>query len=426
MNNKIYYKAEKRLKTTFRSLKYRNYRLFFFGQSISLIGTWIQRIAAPWMVYNITGSAFMLGFVGFLGQLPTLLLSPYAGVLSDRMEKKKLLLITQVGLMLQALFLAILFLTNIIEIWHIIVLSILHGVFNSFDVPARQSMVVEMVDNKEDLSNAIALNSTIFNGARLVGPSIAGILIALTGEGICFLINAVSFIFVIASLMMMKLPPQNIADKSQNIISHFKEGYKYTFGFRPIRDVILLLFVINLFAMPFQVLMPVIAKQYLKGSSDTFGILMAATGIGALTGAIYLASRKNALGLAKMIYKAITVFGLGLILFSFSTNIVLSVCLMIITGLGMMLGTASANTVIQILADDDKRGRVMSFYSLAFLGTAPIGSLLSGWLADVIGAANAIMLGGIVILTAGFVYWKDYPNVRKVIEPIYIKMGMIK
>ncbi len=422
----IYTKTEKSLKQTFRSLKYRNFRLFFFGQGISLIGTWIQRIATPWLVYSITDSAFMLGFIGFLGQSPTLILSTYAGVVADKFDKQKLLIITQVGLMIQALILAILYLTGNIEVWHIIVLNIIHGILNSFDVPVRQSMVAELVDDKDDLSNAIALNSTIFNGARLVGPSVAGILIALTGEGICFLINALSFIFVIISIMMMKFPPHIPIKSDKSTSQHLKEGWKYTFGFRPIRNIILLLVVVNLFGMIYQVLMPVMAKKELGGGPNTFGILMAATGVGALIAAIYLASRKNALGLAKLIYTTVTIFGIGLILFALSHNFIISIALMVLTGMSLMLTTASGNTVIQTLVDDDKRGRVMSYYSLAFLGTAPIGSLLSGWLADMFGVTPTIIFSGIICIIAGIVYFKDYPNIKDIIKPIYIKMGILK
>lgn len=367
----------------------------------------------------------MLGFIGFIGQIPTLILSPYAGVVSDRVDKKKLLLLTQIGLMLQASILAFLALTELLEIWHLVLLIIMHGIINSFDVPVRQAMVAEMVDDKEDLSNAIALNSTIFNGAKLVGPSLAGVLIALTGEGVCFLINAVSFIFVIASILMMKLPPQEIKPSNKSTLTNLKEGWNYTFGFRPIRNIILLMVSINLFGMIYVVLMPVVAKQGLAGGSNTFGSLMAATGVGALIGAMYLASRKTALGLARLIYKAVAVFALGLIGFAFSQNFSLSLVLMVITGLGMMLSTASGNTVIQTLADDDKRGRVMSYYSLAFIGTAPIASLLSGWLADLIGASTTIFLSGLVVLLSGYLYWKDYPNIKGIIIDHYVKIGLM-
>lgn len=413
------------LKGIFRSLQYRNYRLFFSGQSISLIGTWIQRIATPWLVYHLTGSALLLGVVGFAGQIPTFILAPYAGVLTDRLNKYHILIGTQIAAMIQAFILAILYFTGTIEVWHILVLSMFLGFINAFDVPARQSLVIHMVDKKEDLGNAIALNSSMVNGARLLGPSIAGMLIAFTGEGVCFLVNGISYLFVLLFLMMMKvnLPAEN--KKESRVMEEMKEGFNYTFGFVPIKYIILLLALVSLMGMPYTVLMPVIAKEILHGSSHTFGFLMGASGLGALTGAFYLASRKNILGLGRIIPLATVVFGAGLIAFSLSKYYWLSMVLMVVIGLGMMLQMASSNTILQTIVDDDKRGRVMSFYTMAFMGTAPFGSLMAGSLAKSIGVQNTILIGGIACIIGGFVFARKLPEIRRAIHPVYVRLGFI-
>lgn len=409
----------------FRSLQYRNYRLFFSGQSISLIGTWIQRIATPWLVYHLTGSPFLLGLVGFAGQIPTFLLAPFAGVLTDRWNKYHILIVTQVAAMIQALILAFLYFNGSIAVWHIIVLSIILGLINAFDVPARQSLVIHMVGKKEDLGNAIALNSSMVNGARLLGPSIAGMLIAFTGEGVCFLVNGISYLFVLLFLLLMKV---NLPDKKNNdshVLEELKEGFNYTFGFIPIKYIILLLALVSLMGMPYTVLMPVIAKEILHGGSHTFGFLMGASGLGALIGALYLASRKNVLGLGRIVPMAAALFGFGLITFSFSSYVWLSLVLMVIIGLGMMLQMASSNTILQTIVDDDKRGRVMSFYTMAFMGTAPFGSFMAGSLAKTIGVQNTILMGGIACVLGAFVFAYKLPEIRKAIHPIYVKMGFI-
>jgi len=403
----------------FRSFQYRNYRLFFSGQSISLIGTWIQRIATPWLVYHLTGSVFLLGVVGFAGQIPTFLIAPLAGVLTDRWNRYHILIGTQILAMVQALILASLFFTETIEVWQIILLSMFLGCVNAFDVPARQSFVIEMVEKKEDLGNAIALNSSMVNGARLLGPSLAGLLIAFTGEGICFLINGLSYIFVIWSLLLMKVSPGIKKDHGKAVLTEFKEGFLYTFSFLPIKYTILLLALVSLMGMPYTVLMPVFAKEILHGGPHTFGFLIGASGLGALTGALYLASRKNAIGLHKIIPLAAILFGSGLILFSFSRFFVLSLFLMVITGLGMMLQMASSNTMLQTIADNDKRGRVMSFYTMAFMGTAPFGSLLAGGAAKIIGVPNTILFGGITIIAGAFIFMRKLPEITKTIQAIH-------
>ena len=425
MSGKNHTRTSDGLKSTFRSLKYRNYRLFFYGQSISLIGTWIQRITTPWLVYHLTNSVFLLGLVGFAGQIPTFLIAPVAGVLTDRWNRYHILIITQVAAMIQALILAFLYLNGTIEVWHIVTLSVILGCVNAFDVPARQSFMIEMVEKKEDLGNAIALNSSMVNGARLVGPSIAGMLIAFTGEGICFLLNGVSYLFVIASLLMMKIIPRVISKSNKHVVKEMKEGFNYTFGFPPIKYIILLLALVSLTAMPYTVLMPVFAKEFLHGGSHTFGFLMGASGLGALLGALYLASRKNVLGLDKVIPMAATTFGLGLIAFSFSRHIMLSMGLMVFIGLGMMLQMATSNTIIQTVVEDDKRGRVMSFYTMAFMGTAPFGSFLAGSLASRVGAPNTLLIGGLTCILGAILFSWKLPRLKEAILPIYVKMGIL-
>ena len=351
----------------FRSFQYRNFRLFFGGQSISLIGTWIQRIATPWLVYHLTGSALLLGVVGFAGQIPTFIIAPFAGVLTDRWNKYYILIGTQIAAMLQAFILAILYLSGHIQVWHIVVLSVFLGCINAFDVPARQSFVIEMVDKKEELGNAIALNSSMVNGARLIGPSIAGLLIAFMGEGICFMLNAISYLFVIASLLFMKVKPRITKKKDVAVLKQLKEGFVYAFGFAPIKYILILLAMVSFMGMPYTVLMPVFAKEILHGGAHTFGFLMAASGVGALSGALYLASRKNVIGLSKIIPIAAFTFGIGLIAFSLSRFFLLSLVLLSIAGLGMMIQIAASNTILQTIVDDDKRGRVMSFYTMTLL-----------------------------------------------------------
>jgi len=412
LSDKHYGNELKGLKGIFRSLRYRNYRLFFGGQSISLIGTWIQRIATPWLVYHFTNSAFLLGVVGFAGQIPTFLLAPFAGVLTDRWNRYHILIATQLLAMIQALALAFLFFISAIEVWHIVVLNVLLGCINAFDIPARQAFVVEMVEKKEDLGNAIALNSSMVDGARLLGPAIAGVLIASTGEGICFLLNGLSYIVVIVSLLSMRIVPKTINKHNTHVLKELQEGFSYTFGFVPIKSIIL-------------VLMPVFAKEILHGGSHTFGFLMGASGLGALTGAIYLAARKSVLGLGRIITLSAAIFGFGLVVFSLSRLFALSLVLMVIVGLGMMLQMASSNTVLQTIVEDDKRGRVMSFYSMAFMGTAPFGSLLAGGLSNILGVPNTLAIGGVSCLLGALIFARRLSELKKVVRPIYVRLGII-
>ncbi len=409
----------------FRSLRHRNYRLFFSGQSISLIGTWMQRIALPWVVYRMTGSEVLLGIVGFASSIPSFLLAPFAGVLIDRWSRYRVLLLTQIISMLQAGVLAWLSLSGSLEIWHILVLSVALGCINSFDMPARHSFVIDMVNGKEDIGNAIALNSMMFNGARLIGPSVAGIVLASVGEGACFLINALSYIFVIASLMMMRVTEVREKKEPVPMFREMKEGWDYVFGFAPIKHIILLLALVSLMGASYQVLMPVYAKDILQGDSHTYGFLMGGAGAGALLGAIYLASRNTVLRLGRLIPAATALLSTGLIAISISKSFFISMFLIFFTGLGMMAHTAASNTVLQTIADDDKRGRVMSFYTMALMGTAPFGSLLVGWMAKVLGTPWTIFIGGAACLLGALVFYRRLPELKRLVRPVYVRMGIL-
>ena len=411
------------VKVIFRSLRYRNFRLFFAGQSISLIGTWIQQTAMPWLVYDVTHSIFLLGLIAFTGQIPTLILSSFAGVISDRHNRYHILIITQILAMCQALILALLLLYGNIQVWHIVCLAIFLGCVNAFDIPSRQSFLIEMVEDKKDLSNAIALNSTMVNGARLIGPSIAGVLIATMGEGPCFLINSISYLVVIFSLLIMKIIPRKIKKRETSISKDLKEGFRYAFGFTPIKYIILLLALISLAGLPYGVLMPAYAKEILHGDSHTFGFLMGATGLGAMTGAMYLASRRSVPGLERLIPMAAALFGMGLISVSLSRLFIVSLVLMIFTGMGMMIVLAASNTILQTIVDDDKRGRVMSIYTMAFMGAAPFGSLTAGGLASLLSVPVTLAIGGTACILGALVYGLHLSQLEIKIRVAYEKTG---
>jgi MFS family permease len=399
--------------------------LFFGGQSISLIGTWMQRIALAWLVYRLTNSAFLLGFVGFSSQIPTFLLAPFAGVLVDRGNRHRMLVATQALAMVQALILSLLVLTATVRIWHIIGLSLVLGIINAFDIPARQAFIVDMVEKREDLGNAIALNSSMVNGARLLGPSVAGILIAGVGEGTCFLINSLSYLPVIAALLAMKIALKNLEPERPWIWQGLKDGFIYAFGFAPIRAILLLLGLVSLVGMPYVVLMPVFAKDVLHGGPHALGFLMGASGVGALVGALYLASRRSVLGLGRLIPITASVFGIGLIAFSLSHVLVISLLFILMVGFGQMVQMASSNTVLQTIVDDDKRGRTMSLYTMAFMGMTPFGSLLAGSLASKIGAPGTLIVGGIACLLGSAFFANKLPSMRQGVRPIYVKKGII-
>jgi MFS family permease len=409
-----------------RALAYRNYRLFFGGQVVSLVGTWITTTATNWLVYRLTGSAFLLGVVGFAGQFPAFVIGPFAGIFVDRWDRHRLLVVTQTVSMLQSFGLAGLVLSGRITLEWIVVLSVVQGVVNAFDMPARQAFLLTMIENKADLGNAIALNSSMVNLARLAGPSIAGVVIATAGEGWCFLIDGVSYVAVIVALLRMNLTRREAAPIApRSALPQFTEGFTYAFGFRPIRSIILLLAVVSLVGVPYSVLMPVFATTVFHGGPHTLGVLMTSSGGGALLGALWLARRRSVIGLGRVIAAASALFGVGLITFSFTRVLWLAIPCLIIAGFGFMVQMASSNTVIQTIVDDEKRGRVMSFYMMAFLGTAPFGSLIAGWLSSRIGAAHTLMVGGACCIVGALWFASVLPAIRSAVRPIYIRLGIL-
>lgn len=409
-------------RTIFRALKSRNYRLYFTGQGVSLIGSWMQSVAMGWLVYRLTHSAFLLGVIGFTSQIPSLFFGPLAGVLADRMDKRRLLLIIQTAFMLQASLLAGLVLTDRIGVRSLVGLSLWMGLVNAFDIPVRQSMVVQLVERPEDLANAIALNSMMFNGARLIGPSIAGLVLAAAGEGVCFLLNAVSFTAVIGALWAMKPVPGAVGRK-RRIIPELRDGFRYAWGFIPIRSILTVMALISLFGMSYHVLLPVFAKEILSGGPHTLGFLMGATGIGAVIGAFVMASRTSPAGLERVLPAAGAVFGFGLIVMALSRSPLFSYTMMAVIGLGMMTFMISCNTLIQTLVDEDKRGRMMALYAMAFMGTTPLGSLLVGSLASRIGAAQAAAIGGFLCLVCAAWFYRKLPEIRRAAHPVWISRG---
>jgi MFS family permease len=408
-----------------RALKHRNFRLFFGGQSISLIGTWMTRIATSWLVYRLTGSALLLGTVSFAGQIPTFLFAPFAGVWVDRLDRRQVLVWTQALSMVQSLALAGLTLSHHITIHWLLGLSVMQGIINAFDMPGRQAFMVQMVEDRRDLSNAIAINSSMVNMARLVGPSLAGILIAVSSEGWCFLIDGISYIAVIVSLLMMRINIAAVARKTTSTFTEMKVGWTYVSTFLPVRTILLLFAAISLMGMPFVVLMPIFAAQVLHGGPHTLGFLMGAMGVGALISALALAARKSVLGLVRMIPIAAAVFGVGLIGFGLSHWFWLSMVMVLIAGMGMMQGMAGSNTIIQTIVPEDKRGRVMSYYTMAFVGMAPFGSLLAGTVAHAIGAPWTVAMNGALVLLGAAWFGTQLKAVRREMRPIYREMGIL-
>ena len=408
-----------------RALRHRNFRLFFAGQTISLIGTWMTRIATAWLVYRLTKSALLLGTVSFMGQIPTFLLAPFAGVWIDRLDRRQVLVWTQALSMVQSLALAALTLTHTITIPILLALSVMQGLVNAFDMPGRQSFMVQMVEDRKDLRNALAINSSMVNMARLVGPSLAGMLIAVSSEGWCFLIDGISYLAVIASLLMMHVHAPAMLRKATSTLTEMKAGWTYVSEFVPVRTILMLFAVISLMGMPFVVLMPIFAAQVLHGGPHTLGFLMGAMGVGALISALSLAARKSVRGLVRMIAASAAVFGVGLIGFGFSHVFWLSMVTVLVAGMGMMQGMAASNTVIQTIVTDDKRGRVMSYYTMAFMGMAPFGSLLAGSMAHAIGAPLTVTLNGCCVVLAAAWFTTRLPAMRRTIRPIYQEMGIV-
>jgi MFS family permease len=408
-----------------RALRHRNFRLFFGGQSISLIGTWMTRIATSWLVYRLTKSPLLLGTVGFAGQIPTFLLAPLAGVIVDRMDRRTLLVWTQSLAMVQSLVLAWLTLTHRITIAEILALSVMQGLVNAFDMPGRQSFMVKMVEDKADLSNAIAINSSMVNVARLIGPSLAGMLIAATNEGWCFLTDGVSYIAVIASLLMMRLPAAEKERATTTMLAQLREGWSYVASSAPIRTILSLFALLSLMGWPFMVLMPIFAAQVLGGGPHTLGFLMGAVGVGSLVSALALVMRRSVRGLTRVIPVAAAVFGVGLICFGLSNTLWLSMLMMLVTGFGMMQGLTASNTILQTLVDEKMRGRVMSYYTMAFVGMAPFGSLLAGAMAHAIGAQRTVIVSGVACIVGSLWFWTRLKGIRKHMRPIYERLGIV-
>jgi MFS family permease len=409
-----------------RALQHRNFRLFFGGQSISLVGTWITRVATSWLVYRLTGSELLLGVAGFAGQIPTLIITPFAGVLVDRHDRRRILLWTQAGSLVQSALLAVLTFTDIITVKQIIWLQVVQGIINSFDTPARQAFVSEMVEDRRDLPNAIALNSSMVNGTRIIGPSIGGLLIAAFGEGWCFATDAISYVAVIASIVAMRVRPRAHQEAAEmHLLEELHHGWKYVFHSIPIRSALLLVAIVSTAGTPYTVLMPAIAAQVLHGGPNTLGLLMTGTGVGALAGALYLAQRESVVGLGRIIMWASAVFGIGLVVFSLTTSLWPAFLVLAVAGCGFMIQLAATNTILQTIVEERLRGRVMSFYTMAFFGTVPIGSLLGGIMADHYGATRTVLVSGIICLAGSAWFAYKLPAIRAVIRPIYRERGII-
>lgn len=413
------------MKPAARALRHRNFRLFFTGQSISLIGTWIQQVAMSWLVYRLTGSAWLLGVTGFASQFPILLLAPVAGLWSDRFNRQRLLIATQSLAMLQAFFLAFLTAVGVVRVWHIIALAVVLGIANAFDTPVRQSFLSELVDDRRDLPNAIALNSLMMNAGRLIGPSIAGIMIAAISEAACFFINGVSYLAVIAAVLKMRLAPKAPTPVAPPFLQSFHEGLAYARRFAPTRILLPLLALLSFVTTPYMTLMPIVAGRLLAGGAYAYGFLVGAAGLGALAGTFFLAARHSVRGLGKVMVATSALAGGGLMLFALSPWLALSLGFVAAVGFGIIVTAASTNMILQTVIDDDKRGRVMSFYTVALLGMTPLGSLAGGAAAEAIGVRATLFLGGACCLGIAWVLTRQLPRLREEVRPIYAKLGIL-
>jgi MFS family permease len=398
--------------TALRSLGHKNYRLFYGGQLISLTGTWMQIVAQSWLVYRLTGSAATLGFVAFAGQIPGFVLAPIGGTIADSFSRHRILVTTQTLAMLLAFVLAVLTLTGSVAVWHVYVLAALLGVVNAFDIPSRQAFVADLV-GREDLVNAIALNSSMINGARLVGPAMAGLLVATIGEGWCFFVNAVSYIAVIAGLLRMRVERRETSAERRSPIRRIVEGFSFVGRTGPIRALIILLGLVSLFGMPYTVLMPVFADRILHVGAGGLGILLGAAGVGALGAALLLLARRGVRGMGRWVAFSSAGFGGSLVLFSQLQDFRMAVAVLVVVGFSMIIQIASSNTLVQAMAPDALRGRVMAVYSMMFLGMAPVGALLAGWLAERVGAANTVALGGVCCILSALIFSLRLPALRR-------------
>jgi MFS family permease len=409
---------------SWRALRHPNFKLFFAGQSISIVGTWMTKLATTWLVYRLTHSALLLGIVGFAGLIPTFALAPFAGVWIERLNRRKLLVWTQAAAAIQSLTMAALTLAHVITLREIVALAVFQGLINAFDTPGRQIFLVQMVEDRNDLGNAIAINSSMANGARLIGPALAGLVIAAFGEGGCFLIDGISYLAVIASLLLMRIKPLDIDRSNASMFEQMREGWQYVSTFRPVRTILLFSALLALMGYPYAVLLPIFAGQVLHGGAATLGWLTGASGIGALVSGLSLAVRKSAAGLTRMLPVAAAVLGGALILFGLSDTLWLSLVLMVFVGFGMMQVFSASNTVIQTLVPEDKRGRVMSYYVMALFGTAPFGSLLAGSLAHRIGAPHTVFLTGAFCIATSLWFTLELPKMNAVVRPVYQDMGL--
>ena len=400
-----------RLHAALRSLRARNYRLFISGQLISLIGTWMQTVAQAWLIYRLTGSAALLGLIGFAAQIPVFVLAPLGGVIADRVNRHRVLIATQTSMMVLALMLAALTLSSRVAVWEVFTLAALLGVANAFDIPARQAFVAEMVE-REDLANAIALNSSMVNGARIVGPAIAGLVVAAVGEGWCFLINGLSYVAVLAALLRMHVKPSGAPSSMPSAWDSIVEGFAFAWQKTPVRALLLLLGLVSLMGMPYSVLMPIFAEEILHGGPDSYGLLMSASGVGALAAAATLTVRKSVRGLGRWVALSAAGFGVCLIGFSVSRALWLSALLLVPAGFCMMMEMASSNTLIQSMVPDRLRGRVMAVYSMMFMGMAPLGALMAGALAQPLGARATVVIGGMACIVGGLAFGSRLPVLR--------------
>jgi len=415
--------SRSRFQDLVRSLRHRNFQLFFSGQMISLIGTWMQNIAQAWLVYRITGSSVLLGLVGFAGQIPIFLFAPIGGLAADRWNRHRVVIATQATSMILAFILAVLTLLHVIKVWEIVVLAALLGVVNAFDIPARQSFLIEMVE-REDLMNAIALNSSMFNGARIIGPAVAGILVSRIGEGWCFFANSVSYIAVIIGLLLMKLGPLRTAARDSSPFEHIAEGFRFVRRTKPILALVGLIGLVSLVAVPYSVLMPIFADRVLHRGAHGLGILMGSSGVGALLGALTLAIRRGLKGLGRVVGLSAVGFGVSLILFAFSTSFWLSVVLLIPVGYAVMLQMSSSNTLIQAMVPDELRGRAMAVYTMMFMGMAPVGSLMAGVMADKIGAPWTVTMGGVAAIGGAIIFLRRLPSLRFEARQLIVAQGL--
>jgi MFS family permease len=408
-----------------RALRHRNYRLFFLGQGISVIGTWLTRFATAWMAYRLTGSELMLGLVAFLSQAPTSVIAPLAGVLVDRWDRHRTIVVTQIAAMLQSVALAVLALTGTMEIWHLMVFGAVQAAINGFDMPARQSFLGQMIEDRADLPNAIALNSSIVNGARLLGPVIAAVLVGLFGEGVCFAVDAASYLAVIAALLMMRVPRRAPPARRGHVLAELGEGLRYVWSLPLVRAVLLHLAISSVLAGGYGALMPVVAATTLGGGPHTLGILMGAAGAGAFVAALYLASRTTVVGLTRVIERCALVLGAALLALELATTIWIAVPLLFAIGMAMMMQLGATNTLLQTLVDDRMLGRVISLYAVAFFGGVPLGALLEGALAQHIGAIHTLAIAGVVCLASALVFARRLPRLREVSRPLYLRLGLL-